>query len=526
VFRANLKLLADSSPAAALRARGEARGPVAECPEEWIEGLNLGSANLLYVFGLGQGGYYTALKSWLEADASRRLVLLEHEEGNLVRWLEGATAGEALADGQVDVHFFDTPLDPLFAQLCAENGAAQVAFAAHEALVGTPLAEALGARLVRDAATVSRIVDEFRRHGDLFFENFYTNLFLWHEAVWGAPLFGKFKGVPAIICGAGPSLDKNIDVLAGLRDKALIFAGGSALNATSCRGVLPHFGAGIDPHYPQFQRLMMNAAFEVPIFYRHRWQTDALPLIQGTPLYLNGSGGQRVAEWFERRLGIGGRVLDEGHNVVNWTVEIARALGCDPIVCIGLDLAYTEGRPYAGGVAADSCEDGSHHYDQSVTFNGHQTHWKWIAEAEWLGSKGVVNATEGGIGFPGAPDIPLAEVAERFKRSWPLDEWVRAEIEKARAHVIDQSQVLALLEELKASLERSIERLRRLEKQPTALDEVELEEEAAWEAILEVQDYLFRNQKLGDNRFAFLREGAEKNLEILRFASRQHRPHQ
>lgn len=500
MFEENVKLLAQRWPAVALRARGEG----IPSPLGSLAAPN-GAATLLYTVGLRD---YTSIKPWLAQDLDHRVIFLEKEAGNLVHWLESEAAAAMLADPQLEVHFFETLDDPVFDDLCARHAKHKVAADG----------SAAGEQLIRKVAVAGRIIDEFRRHADLFYENFYTNLFRWHEAVWGVPLFGKFEGVPAIICGAGPSLDKQIPLLKTLRDKALIFAGGSALNATSCSGLQPHFGAGVDPHSPQVDRLRTNAAVDVPMFYRHRWHPGALPLVKGTPLYLNGSGGQQVAEWFEKRLGIEGPVLDEGHNVVNWTVEIARALGCDPIICVGLDLGYTGGVAYASGVAADGSPI-AHHYDQLVERNGVKTHWKWIAEAEWLGERGVINATEGGIGIPGATEMRLADIP--FEKSWPLDERIHTEIEKARAHKIDQSRVLELLDELEASLERSIEKLDRC---PNPLDEVELEEEPAFEAILAVMDYVHRNQNLTDDRFAFLKEAATKNLGVLRRVRHQHRP--
>ncbi len=500
MFEENIKLLAERWPAVALRARGEGiPSPLAP-----VAAPN-GAATLLYMVGLRD---YTPIKRWLAFDAERRVVFLENEAGNLVYWLGSEAAGAMLADSQVEVHFFETLDDPVFDDLCARH-------AKHNVVAD---GSAAGEQLIRKVAVAGRIVDEFRRHADLFYENFYTNIFRWHHAVWGVPLFGKFKGVPAIICGAGPSLDKQIPLLKTLRDKALIFAGGSALNATSCAGLQPHFGAGVDPHSPQVDRLLTNAASDVPMFYRNRWHSGALPLVKGTPLYLNGSGGQRVAEWFEKRLGIEGPVLDEGHNVVNWTVEIARALGCDPIICVGLDLGYTGGAAYASGVVGKASPI-AHHYDELVERNGVKTHWKWIAEAEWLGERGVINATEGGIGIPGAREMRLAEV--HLEQSWPLDEWVRREIEKARSHKIDPNRILELLDELEESLVRSIEKLDRC---PNPLDEVELEEEPAYEAVLAVMDHVHRNQNLTDDRFAFLKEAAKKNLGVLRRVSDQHRP--
>ena len=126
----------------------------------------------------------------------------------------------------------------------------------------------------------------------------------------GNGLFECFKDVPAIICGAGPSLDKNIDLLARLKDKALIFAGSTALNALIGKKILPHFGAAIDPHIHQYSRVAAAEPFPYPFFYRNRLYHEALLAISGPRLYLTGDGGYATGNWFEKMLDIEGEDLE------------------------------------------------------------------------------------------------------------------------------------------------------------------------------------------------------------------------
>ena len=37
-------------------------------------------------------------------------------------------------------------------------------------------------------------------------------------------LFGAFAGTPAVVVGAGPSLDKDLEVLSGLQERVLVVA--------------------------------------------------------------------------------------------------------------------------------------------------------------------------------------------------------------------------------------------------------------------------------------------------------------
>ena len=82
----------------------------------------------------------------------------------------------------------------------------------------------------------------------VFFESFYRNIFHLPESYSCNGLAGQFANVPAIICGDRPSLHKNIELLKTLTDRALIFAGNFLLNILNEYGIIPHFGAGVDPN--------------------------------------------------------------------------------------------------------------------------------------------------------------------------------------------------------------------------------------------------------------------------------------
>ena len=85
---------------------------------------------------------------------------------------------------------------------------------------------------------------EYLIQGRPYYSNFYKNLFELPKAKPASSLFSKFDKVPAIICGAGPSLEKNLPLLGTLKDRAIIFAGGTAMNALNAQGMLSTFWCG------------------------------------------------------------------------------------------------------------------------------------------------------------------------------------------------------------------------------------------------------------------------------------------
>ena len=122
------------------------------------------------------------------------------------------------------------------------------------------------------------------------------------------------------------------------------------MNALNAKGVLPHFGVGIDPNFEQSTRIIMNKAFDTPFFYRSRIYFDVPKIVTGDLLYISGNAGYDVANYFDKEVGITATDLEEGCNVINFSLSIAEKMGCNPIILVGVDLAYSDNQSYAEGV--------------------------------------------------------------------------------------------------------------------------------------------------------------------------------
>ncbi|HSX12251.1 MAG TPA: 6-hydroxymethylpterin diphosphokinase MptE-like protein, partial [Rhabdochlamydiaceae bacterium] len=190
------------------------------------------------------------------------------------------------------------------------------------------------------------------------------------EAKKGASLFGAFKGVPALICGGGASLEANGALLQEWKDKALLFSGGAGLNVLCRWGIKPHFAAGIDPN-PSLDRFWDQNAFESCFFYQSRFNAEQLSFWQGERLWIEGSGGFPAEEWL-----FSSTPFDGGWNVATFLTRIAYELGCNPIILCGVDLGSKNKKLYAEGVKETE--------EESVELNGLYTKKDWIMAADWL----------------------------------------------------------------------------------------------------------------------------------------------
>ncbi|WP_284452522.1 6-hydroxymethylpterin diphosphokinase MptE-like protein [Parachlamydia acanthamoebae] len=448
---------------------------------DWFKSLELEDETVLYVYGVGLGYYYQAAREWLRNNDQHYLVFFEDSLEVLHRLFETDLGTQLLSDKQVFLFYFDRvdeedeEIDKLFTTLSFLEYKIS-ALESYET-VRKPIYQQLRAKIRYYINFKECSAIEYMNFGQFFFRNFYKNILSLPDSHLGNGLFDQFKGVPAIICGAGPSLEKNGDLIAGLKDKALILAGGTAVNTLNAKGILPHFGVQIDPNWYQMTRLIMNQCYEVPFFYRNRFYHNAFKLIHGDRLYITGSGGYEIANWFEKHLGIDEtQNVSEGHNVVNFSLAIATALGCNPIIFVGLDLAYTEDKSYAGGVISHPLHDRKQHFQTKNSMdelmvrddiNGEPVHtlWKWIAESVWFARFGLsnpnltlINATEGGIGLPGIPNKTLKEVSEEYlQNQYDLSNWIQGEIqEHPMPPTVTRENIEKVINEMRDSLEKCL----------------------------------------------------------------------
>ncbi len=176
-----------------------------------------------------------------------------------------------------------------------------------------------------------------------------------------------FCNVPAFICGAGPSLEREVGNLKEAQNQGLIFAGGAALGSLGRLGVPIHVAAGIDPN-PNYDKVLMQNAFEAPFFYQSRFASSLLQTVQGPLFQVANNPGYTLESWLQE-----GESFDGGWTVSTFCAAIAIHLGCNPIVFVGMDLSYGS----EGEVGKDFV------WEDPALGNLH-TQKDWILASKWL----------------------------------------------------------------------------------------------------------------------------------------------
>jgi hypothetical protein len=164
-----------------------------------------------------------------------------------------------------------------------------------------------------------------------------------------------FAGRPAILVAAGPSLSKNIDQLRSLQDRAVIIAAQTTLRPLLSRGIRPHFVTSLD--FSDLSRQFFENADmpeDLVLVAEPKASWHVVDAFRGTPamtgrrvILLNNDFAHRcVGEALAKRT-----PMEAGSTVMHLAFYLAQWLGCDPIIFVGQDLAFTGHCYYSPGVA-------------------------------------------------------------------------------------------------------------------------------------------------------------------------------
>lgn len=255
-------------------------------------------------------------------------------------------------------------------------------------------------------------------------DNYVNN---WHHVFRGLDckfFENRYKSKPAIIVGAGPSLDKNIDFLQQAKGKALIFSVDGAMNSLMNKEIIPDVVSSIE-------RVELTANFykkkEIPNDVIYVGPNVVLGNIfeKFSRIIFTGRYGDALFRNFNESIGFTN--INIGINVSHVLIAFARHLGCNPIIFTGLDLAYTNGRTHTEKFSENFDQSFMNNYKQNVVYvkgqNGerlesfeHFKHTKsWIESMIAEDKEAMfINATEGGANIEGAVNMKLSDVISSY----------------------------------------------------------------------------------------------------------------
>lgn len=163
--------------------------------------------------------------------------------------------------------------------------------------------------------------------------------------------FDKFKGLPGILCAAGPSLHESLPLLKEVQNRAVIAAVDTAYGILLKNGITPHFCISADPQ-------IVNARY-----------FEGCPET-GTILAADPTTHPSVFRMFKGRKSVSGIVFDamkwiesfseekgetaHGGSVSTNAYDFLKKIGTSPVIMVGQDLAFTGGYAHCPGSYLDS----------------------------------------------------------------------------------------------------------------------------------------------------------------------------
>jgi hypothetical protein len=241
-------------------------------------------------------------------------------------------------------------------------------------------------------------------------------------------LSDKFRELPCVVVGAGPSLSKNIKILKKYRSNVVIIGTDLAGIALDKAGIVPDFFLTVEGKNLSDKLKTISFLDRVP----RLWTLACSPIS-----FQLGSGPRLV--WCDSNLtfmGLAEKLLHAegvplGGSCTTAAMLFAEAFGCNPLIMIGNDLvnAQRDGTNYADGIPDDGLAHRHDEHGEIGAWGEPKRRLKdspvWCHARTWFELRArnlathrpeliLYNCTEGGSHVDGWHDVPLETVLSQL----------------------------------------------------------------------------------------------------------------
>lgn len=252
-------------------------------------------------------------------------------------------------------------------------------------------------------ATISNSLDE----------NFKENINNFDENI--DVLFSKFKNRPLYLISAGPSLDKNIHELIKVKESGIILSVGRAVRPLLAANIIPNYIIITDPSDYLYVMQLEGLDINVPIIILSTCDKNIMLNYKGSK-YIALQQGYLPAEEYANRNEHS--MVKTGGSVATTALDVAIRMGCNPIIFVGQDLAFTNNKTHSKDTFSENIIESKSLRDvEDIYGNIIQTskvlyiYLRWIQNriAEEKDIK-FIDATEGGARIKGTKVMRLKDV--------------------------------------------------------------------------------------------------------------------
>lgn len=247
----------------------------------------------------------------------------------------------------------------------------------------------------------------------------------------GANVFyNGFKGIPAIVVAAGPSLTDSIPFIRENSTRALIIAVDTSYKILLSYGITPHFCVSVDAQLINSRYFEGVPESETVLIADPMVHPSTFRFFKGE-VTVTGVAFEMM-KWIENICGARGE-LTHGGSVSTNAYDFAKRLGASPVILVGQDLSFTNGLAHVKGSYLDEqIHNKTMRFNNAQMFNRRQLTYlpkimlpginggkvhstqKMVIFINWFEKRNdpdLVNATYNGVSIRGIRNLKPAELS-------------------------------------------------------------------------------------------------------------------
>ena len=407
-----------------------------DCVRKTLDRYPLGTEGLIVLFGFGLGSMVQALLERMQR--GHVLVVYERHEAFFRLALELLDLRALLEDKRVELAVGDqlSQLDHLLAVHSRKYMLTNRLLLLRQSTISR--IDPDGYKKAHDRVGERLKVIKVNKNtwmglGPLMLKNSLENMHLIMAMPGVKRLKELFRGVPAIIVSAGPSLQRNFPLLKEAEGRAVVIACDTVLRLLVPYGITPDFIMTADPQetsYRKFRDIPMSPESSIvchPINYPEMISTFAgrrFAIGSNLSLY----------QWLAPSWPDKGTIDFGSQSVAHMAFNLACLIGADPIIFVGQDFCYYENKKYAGHLSKGSpwerrVQKGKNKTVPAADIFGEPVETETLFESFKVlmedlikrSGRRCINATEGGLGLKGTGLMTLHDALREYGAADTID---------------------------------------------------------------------------------------------------------
>jgi len=258
--------------------------------------------------------------------------------------------------------------------------------------------------------------DSVSKYSDLMEENFKSNINKFDLNV--DRLFNKYKNIPIYIISAGPSLDKNIDKLKKAKGRGIILSVGRAVRSLIQASIEPDLIIITDPEEYLYDMQLKDIDIKVPIIVLSTCDKNVMGNYKGNKMIAM-QNGYFLAEKTAKENG--NVLINTGGSVATTALDVAIKMGCNPVIFVGQDLAFTDNKTHSKDTYTKDITINKKLIEiEDINGNMVYTQKNLYVYLRWIKNRisqepniDFIDATEGGAKIAGTEILSLEETIKK-----------------------------------------------------------------------------------------------------------------